>query len=75
MCLNQHKVLNYCVCLENSRHPTSHQILLLEHYIPLFKLYLRFGPHPNIVRYISINNLMVLLDFFSKQGNFIRFQS
>ena len=75
MCLDEHKILSYCVCLENSRHPTKHQELLIQHYIPLFKLYLRFGPHPKIVRYINTKNLMVLLDFFSKQGNLIRFNN
>jgi len=77
MCQESKRVssFKYCTCLENNKEPTSNQRLLLEKYIPVFKLFLRQGPHPKVVHYFQKADLLVLLDFFSKQGNAIRFSN
>jgi hypothetical protein len=76
MCLeSRHLIAGYCVCLENNKKPNQVQKLLIEKYIPVFKSFLRRGPHAKVVHYFVKTDLLVLLDFFSKQGNTIRFNN
>ena len=75
MCQDKTKTSGYCFCLANKKKPDSIQKLLIQHYIFLFQLYLKVGPNLQVKRRISLNNLMIVLDFFSKQGNLIKFKT
>ena len=61
MCLeSRHLVAGYCVCLENNKKPNQVQKLLIEKYIPVFKSFLRRGPHAKVVHYFVKTDLLVL---------------